>query len=134
MRGRRWGLPMWTIENRARYDRSKLRYPSDLTDEEWSHVGAVHPAGQARRQQARRQQAHGEVDPMRGTTAGGFVIGFGTVTDLSQNQATRACCCCGSVGNASALSKRSVRSTALAPSAPPVPARQTTIGACPPSA
>ena len=29
---------MWTIENRARYDRSKLRYPSDLTDEEGSHV------------------------------------------------------------------------------------------------
>ena len=27
---------MWTVENRARYDRSKLRYPSDLTDEEWS--------------------------------------------------------------------------------------------------
>lgn len=26
---------MWTAENRARYDRSKLRYPSDLTDEEW---------------------------------------------------------------------------------------------------
>ncbi len=25
---------MWTIENRARYDRSKLRYPSDLTDDE----------------------------------------------------------------------------------------------------
>jgi len=24
---------MWTDENRARYDRSKLRYPSDLTDE-----------------------------------------------------------------------------------------------------
>src|SRR4051812_43806417 len=29
---------MWTIENRGRYDRSKLRYPSDVTDEEWSHV------------------------------------------------------------------------------------------------
>jgi len=29
---------MWTDENRHRYDRSKLRYPSDLTDEEWSHV------------------------------------------------------------------------------------------------
>ena len=27
---------MWTVENRARYDRSKLRYPSDLTDQEWS--------------------------------------------------------------------------------------------------
>jgi transposase len=26
---------MWTAENRARYDRSKLRYPSDLTDAEW---------------------------------------------------------------------------------------------------
>ncbi len=27
---------MWTVENRARYDRSRLRYPSDLTDEEWA--------------------------------------------------------------------------------------------------
>ena len=26
---------MWTTENRARYDRNHLRYPSDLTDEEW---------------------------------------------------------------------------------------------------
>jgi hypothetical protein len=24
---------MWTSKNRARYDRSKLRYPSDLTDD-----------------------------------------------------------------------------------------------------
>lgn len=29
---------MWTKENRARYDRSHLRYPSDLTDEEWALV------------------------------------------------------------------------------------------------
>src|SRR5258708_22800447 len=29
---------MWTNQNRARYDRSKLRYPSDLTDEEWGLV------------------------------------------------------------------------------------------------
>ena len=29
---------MWTVENRARYDRSRLRYPSDLTDEEWTLV------------------------------------------------------------------------------------------------
>ncbi len=27
---------MWSVENRARYDRSRLRYPSDLTDEEWA--------------------------------------------------------------------------------------------------
>ena len=26
---------MWTSRNCARYDRSKLRYPSDVTDEEW---------------------------------------------------------------------------------------------------
>jgi transposase len=29
---------MWTNQNRARYDRSKLRYPSDLTDDEWGLV------------------------------------------------------------------------------------------------
>ena len=34
---------MWTIENRPRYDRSKLRYPSDLTDEEWSRVAPLIP-------------------------------------------------------------------------------------------
>jgi transposase len=26
---------MWTTANRALYDRSKLRYPSDMADEEW---------------------------------------------------------------------------------------------------
>ena len=26
--------PMWTVENRGLYDRSDLRYPSDLTDAE----------------------------------------------------------------------------------------------------
>jgi len=30
------GLPMWTKENRGHCDRSRLRYPSDLTDEEWA--------------------------------------------------------------------------------------------------
>ena len=29
---------MWTAENRARYNRDKLRYPSDLSDEEWAHI------------------------------------------------------------------------------------------------
>ena len=36
---------MWTTQNRARYDRGKLRYPSDLTDEEWSLVGPLIPPG-----------------------------------------------------------------------------------------
>ena len=29
---------MWTAKNRRRYDRSALRYPSDLTDDEWALV------------------------------------------------------------------------------------------------
>ena len=32
---------MWTIENRARYDRSQLRYPSDLTDAEWALIEPI---------------------------------------------------------------------------------------------
>jgi len=34
---------MWTPENRARYDRSGLRYPSELTDEEWALVAPLIP-------------------------------------------------------------------------------------------
>jgi transposase len=34
---------MWTNENRGRYDRSKLRYPSDVTDAEWVHVAPLIP-------------------------------------------------------------------------------------------
>jgi len=34
---------MWTSENRPRYNRDKLRYPSDLTDEEWAHVEPLLP-------------------------------------------------------------------------------------------
>jgi transposase len=35
--------PMWTKENRRQYDRSKLRYPSDLTDEEWALIRPLIP-------------------------------------------------------------------------------------------
>jgi len=34
---------VWTNENRGRYDRSKLRYPSDVTDEEWVLIGPMIP-------------------------------------------------------------------------------------------
>src|SRR3954463_8072042 len=34
---------MWTPENRQRYDRSQLRYPSDLTDEEWALIAPLIP-------------------------------------------------------------------------------------------
>ena len=35
---------MWTKENRARYDRGKLRYPTDVTDAEWALVAPLIPA------------------------------------------------------------------------------------------
>jgi len=35
---------MWTTKNRRRYDRSRLRYPSDLTDDEWGHVERLIPS------------------------------------------------------------------------------------------
>src|SRR6202045_362341 len=34
---------MWTTANRPKYNRDKLRYPSDLTDSEWGHVEPLIP-------------------------------------------------------------------------------------------
>ena len=34
---------MWTTENRGRYDRTRRRYPSDLTDEEWGLIKPLIP-------------------------------------------------------------------------------------------
>ena len=34
---------MWTTENRPRYNRDRLRYPSDLIDEEWTLVEPLIP-------------------------------------------------------------------------------------------
>jgi len=50
---------VWRNENRGRYDRSKLRYPSDLTDEEWAHVEPLIPP--ARRGGAKRTVSVREV-------------------------------------------------------------------------
>ena len=60
---------MWTADNRPRYNRDKLRYPSDLTDAEWAHIeplippgkpGGGIPAGQARRRQTARRYPRGD--------------------------------------------------------------------------
>ena len=40
---RRVQVPMWTKENRARYDRWGIRYLSDLTDEEWAVLAPLIP-------------------------------------------------------------------------------------------
>jgi hypothetical protein len=34
---------LWTDKNRAKYDRDHLRYPSDLTDDEWAYVEPLIP-------------------------------------------------------------------------------------------
>jgi transposase len=34
---------MWTTENRSRYDRRGLRYPSDMTDAEWVLIAVLIP-------------------------------------------------------------------------------------------
>jgi transposase len=36
---------MWTTESRSRYNRDRLRYPSDLTDAEWMLVEPLIPPG-----------------------------------------------------------------------------------------
>ncbi len=50
---------MWTNENRSRYDRSKLRYPSDLTDEEWALIAPLIPP--AKRGGNKRRVAEREI-------------------------------------------------------------------------
>jgi len=53
---------MWTIENRAKYNRDHLRYPSDVTDEEWAHVEPLIPpakTGGRRRTTNMRQTFNG---------------------------------------------------------------------------
>ena len=34
---------MWTAANRPRYNRDSLRYPSDVTDDEWALIEPVIP-------------------------------------------------------------------------------------------
>jgi hypothetical protein len=34
---------MWTTANRTKYNRDKLRYPSYLTDDVWSHIDLLIP-------------------------------------------------------------------------------------------
>lgn len=52
---------MWTVENRRRYDRSRLRDPSDVTDGEWAIIGPLIPAAKkgGNTQQADREHPRG---------------------------------------------------------------------------
>ena len=80
---------MWTAENRKRYDRSQLRYPSDLTDYEWQHIEAADPAGQARWAQARGERPGsdewGHVCPEHGLPVAGDPEGLAAQKHGSSN-------------------------------------------------
>jgi len=52
---------MWTAKNRGRYDRNALRYPSDLTDDEWALVEPLIPPAQPVTQPS-RSSATGSID------------------------------------------------------------------------
>ena len=56
---------MWTNQNRARYDRSKLRYPSDLADAEWAIIAPLIPPakrGGTKRTVVEREIVNGLMD------------------------------------------------------------------------
>ena len=53
---------MWTVENRARYNRDHLRYPSDLTDAEWAQIAPLIP----RERSGGRHREVDERDPING--------------------------------------------------------------------
>ena len=53
---------MWTTENRPRYNRDRLRYPSDLTDAEWDCIEQLIPPakrGGGKRTVAMREVVNG---------------------------------------------------------------------------
>jgi len=54
------GLPVWTQENRPRYNRDHLRYPSDLT-EDWEEAERVIVALKTAIEQARRGEPDSRV-------------------------------------------------------------------------
>ena len=67
---------MWTTENQAKYKRDHLRYPSDLTDQEWAHVEPLIPP-------ARRGGRKRETDMREALNAVMYVLSAGCQWPLS---------------------------------------------------
>ena len=61
---------MWTDKNRAKYNRDHLRYPSDVTDEEWKHLEPLIPP-------AKRGGRKREVDMREVLNGVMYVLGTG---------------------------------------------------------
>ncbi len=72
---------MWTNENRGRYDRSQLRYPSDLTDDEWAWIKPLIPPAK-RGGNKRTVNERAVVDGLMYILSSTFRI-FGKVSNLS---------------------------------------------------
>jgi hypothetical protein len=49
---------VWTDKNRAKYNRDHLRYPSDLTDDEWAYVEPLIPPAKRGGGKRRSQPQH----------------------------------------------------------------------------
>ena len=61
---------MWTPETRTLYDRSHLRYPSDVTDEEWElikpQIAPAKRGGRKREVDEREIMKHHDLHALRG--------------------------------------------------------------------
>ena len=56
---------MWTTETRIRHDRSKRRYPSDVTDDEWVLVKPmIPPAKRGGRKREHDERGSGQWPPV----------------------------------------------------------------------
>jgi hypothetical protein len=60
---------MWTHESRPKYNRDHLRYPSDLTDDEWAYVEPLIPLRAGRSIERCRLSADGCPSRRRGISA-----------------------------------------------------------------
>jgi hypothetical protein len=70
---------MWTAKNRPRYNRDKLGYPSDLTEEEWALVEPQIPSGKrggGKRRVNMREVVNGVMYPRNDT---GYADGEGSI-------------------------------------------------------
>ena len=84
---------MWTARSRKRYDLSKLRHPSDLTDGEWSCVEQLIPP--ARRGGFRRRSSSAERGRARArcrTSGQGVVMQGKRDGEYSRNDLRLLCC------------------------------------------
>ena len=54
---------MWTSKNHGRYDQGRLRYPSDLTDEDWALVEPLIPPAKPGGNPATRRRERGRQRP-----------------------------------------------------------------------